>query len=146
LEKRLTWGRDLSKITWFFEVLGLYLKKKIFDGPTLWELYSQPVEYIWQGFGPLIAHMRKKDASAYTNFEYLYDRLAEHGRKVGSPCIRHTEDQIRRYFATQSALLAPADQPVDPRLVSVPAVYPSPAETPSPTSAETRSSKAHSGK
>lgn len=122
---RLEWGKEAARLTRFFETLGMYLRRKVFSVDLVWDLYSMPAEYLWQGLHPMIEYIRRQDATAYTNFEYLYARFAEQSRKAGHPCVRHTQAQLLNYFDSQISILtaAPPEQG-ERRIIWVPAVYP----------------------
>jgi hypothetical protein len=80
----------------FFEELGLYLKKGVFDVEIIWELYCDSIERYWPITEPLINDMRAKyqDRTYYWNFEYLYKETIKHSKKNNCPIPAKTEKQI----------------------------------------------------
>jgi hypothetical protein len=75
--------RPEGEVLSFFETLGLYLKRRVFDRELLWEKYSYFIEPYWQMFSPHINHLRssRNDPSFYDQFEYLNEQMKKCARK-----------------------------------------------------------------
>jgi hypothetical protein len=79
--------QSAERIACFFETLGLYHERKMFDTVLIWELYSSYVENYWPILKPRIEKMRADDGdhSIYTHFEDFYDRMRVESKNHGAP-------------------------------------------------------------
>jgi hypothetical protein len=61
----------------FFEQMGLYLKKGVYNRDVIWEFYSYYIIYYWRIAQNLIEQYRKdeRDNTYYVWFEYLYEEM-----------------------------------------------------------------------
>ncbi len=73
----------------FFEELGIYLKKKALEVELVWELYSFWIENYWRMLEPsILATRTATDNSWFSNFQYLYERMAAYSKRKGiSPSV-----------------------------------------------------------
>ena len=96
---------DNKKITFreahvldFFEDMGLFLRRGVLDGETVWESYSYSIEHYWQLTEPRITEFRTatKDRTWYTNFEYLFQKIAKTSSK--KRCVSgKTQEELRKF-------------------------------------------------
>ena len=95
---RLQIHRSEELILGFFEDLGLYLRREIFDADLLWELHSYYVEHYWPLLQPRIArlHTETKDETWYSNFDYLARRLSRISKRKGVRSDK-TPEQIQKF-------------------------------------------------
>jgi hypothetical protein len=96
-ERTISQPEDL--VLGFFEELGLYLRRKVFDLPTVWEFYSYDVEHYWPILEPRIREFRtsSKDDSWYSEFEYLNDEIVKYSKKKSCPTGK-TDAEIKKFI------------------------------------------------
>lgn len=90
----------------FFEALGLYLHRKIFDRDLLWEKYSYFIEPYWQIFSSHINQHRAlgNDETWYDKFEYLNHQMEKCAREKGLKNYgKKTSDQLATFAAGELA-------------------------------------------
>ena len=83
----------------FFEEMGLFLKRKVFDKKAIWEFYSYYIEHYWPILQPKIVEIRAEtqDKTWFSNFEYLYKKCVLVSNKKGTPDPTKTEDRIKKF-------------------------------------------------
>ena len=95
-------GRREGEVLSFFESLGVYLQRKIFDREILWEKYSYFIEHYWLIFSEHIAHTRSStnDVSWSDQFEYLNHEMLRcaQKRKIGN-YGKKTPEEIAKFVA-----------------------------------------------
>ena len=91
--------QSAERIACFFETLGLYHQRKMFDTILIWELYSSYVENYWPMLKPRIQKMRDDDGdrSIYTQFEGFYDRMRSVSKKQGAPTDVKTPEVLMAF-------------------------------------------------
>lgn len=103
LSDQLRIKREQSDVIGFFEDMGVYLEKKVFDAESLWDKYSYYVEYYWAMYQPHIVEFRAetKDPTWYEKFEMLKNRMEEVSKKKGLKTVGKTQEEIRKFIATE---------------------------------------------
>ena len=78
-------GRLEGEVLSFFESLGVYLRRRVFDKEILWEKYSYYVEHYWIIFRDHVEEFRTKsgDTTWYDQFQYLDRRMSSCAKKRG---------------------------------------------------------------
>jgi len=76
----------------FFEELGLYSKKRVFEDEVVWDMFSYYIQHYWAMLEPHIMEFRrsKDDPSWFEKFEYLDERMKKYSLK--NAC--HTTDLL----------------------------------------------------
>lgn len=94
---------NIVRVLNFFEELGLYYKKKVFDTDVLWSMFALQVENYWSVLSPMIHEYRaeEKDKTYYEDFEYMKNEFEKYSRKRGLNIVDKTGDQIREYAEKQ---------------------------------------------
>lgn len=102
--------RPEGEVLYFFETLGLYLRRKVFDRELIWEKYSYFIGPYWQMFSPHIKDMRssRNDLSFYDQFEYLNSEMKKCAdrRKITNYEVGTVQD-IQRFADGEIARLRP---------------------------------------
>jgi hypothetical protein len=88
-----------ERIASFFEKLGLYHERKIFDSKIIWELYSHYVENYWGILKKEITLMRINidDQTIYTHFEKFFNDMAKISKRRNAPDSRKTKEQLLEF-------------------------------------------------
>jgi hypothetical protein len=96
-EKTISQPEDL--VLDFFEEIGLYLHKRVFDASTIWELYSYFVEHYWTILQPRIQEFRNssQDKSWFSEFEFLSRELKKHSKKRKCP-VGKSDADIQKFI------------------------------------------------
>ncbi len=87
----------------FFEDLGLYSKKRVFDLEIVWGKYSQNIIYYWSILEPGVSDLRKStnDLSWYEDFQTLSKKIIIHSRKRGITNGKNTEIDLDKFANTE---------------------------------------------
>lgn len=93
--------QSAERIACFFETLGLYHERKVFETLLIWELYSSYVEHYWPILKPRIVEMRQADCTIYTAFEALYDAMNSISRKRRAPFGEKSRAQLLEFAASE---------------------------------------------
>jgi hypothetical protein len=93
--------QSAERISCFFETLGLYLSRKVFDRAIIWELYSYYVEHYWPILKPKITEMRKGDPTIYTAFEALHDKMRVFSEKRGAPSHEKSPEMLLEFAKSE---------------------------------------------
>jgi hypothetical protein len=92
----------LEDVAGFFEEIGVYLEREVFDCPLVWDIYGSYVENYWLILKPAILDLRGIDPTAYTSFEKLYDRCAAHSVKNGTVESGLTADDLKEFAKSEA--------------------------------------------
>jgi hypothetical protein len=78
----------------FFEEIGIYVRKGIFDVTTVWEFYSYYIEHYWVILQPRVKEYRinSQDQLWFSEFEYLYSRITKYSIKRKCPVGKSDAD------------------------------------------------------
>ena len=89
----------------FFEELGFFLRRGIFDLLAVWEMYSYYIEHYWPLLEPHVAELRRSenDKTFYENAELLYRKSCAITEKR---CLKSdkTPAQLSQFMAGESNL------------------------------------------
>jgi hypothetical protein len=83
----------------FFEDLGIYLNKGVYDLETVWHKYSFEIENYWPLLDPLVRNYRKEtgDQEGYSCFEKLYERIIKYSLDKGIKSSEKTKENICKF-------------------------------------------------
>lgn len=92
-------GNAEGTVLGFFEDLGLYYKRGVFDIEIVWERYSYFIEHYWSMYQPSITEFRadSKDASWFSSFEELFRAVDRFSKKKGATTGLKTKEQIAKF-------------------------------------------------
>lgn len=89
-----------SDVLGFFEDLGIFLEKRVFDESVVWDKYSYYVEHYWPMYEKHVQEYRtqEEDPTWFEKFEYLAVRLAARSRrrKLGT---QKTSKEIDKFIS-----------------------------------------------
>jgi hypothetical protein len=82
----------------FFEELGLYLKKGVFDKEIVWEIYSYEVQHYWQILRPRVDAFTTvdNDKTWYSNFKYLFDEMNKQSLRKNAK-LPETQEALEKF-------------------------------------------------
>lgn len=103
LNDQLKIKREQSDVIGFFEDIGIYLERSVFDDEALWDKYSYYIEYYWAMYQPHIMEFRAetKDPTWYDKFEMLKNRMDKVSKKKGLKIIGRTQEEIKKFINTE---------------------------------------------
>jgi hypothetical protein len=93
--------QSAERVACFFEELGLYVKKKVFELDIVWELYSTYIEHYWPILKSRVEDMQKGDPTVYTSFQTLHKRIQQFSQTQGAPCGTFTREQLLEFAAEE---------------------------------------------
>jgi len=69
--------REVNEVGWFFEGVGVLLRKKLVDIALIDDLFSSPVKRAWEKLKPIAEGERKQTnrPQIWEWFEYLYNEM-----------------------------------------------------------------------
>jgi hypothetical protein len=84
----------------FFEEVGFYVAKGVFELEAVWEFYSYHLEHYWPILSQKIAELRaqENDQTYYTSAESLYKAFCKLSKKNGGVPIK-TEAQLQKFVS-----------------------------------------------
>ena len=84
----------------FFEEIGHYLRRRVFDVSIVWEFYSYYVDYYWVIVEPRIKEFRTSshDKTWFSEFEFLAKQLAEYSKKRRASTVEKTDEQVKKFI------------------------------------------------
>ena len=84
----------------FFEEIGIYLKMKVMDLDTIWDVYSYYVTNYWPILSPRVYKFRTeyKDESWYCEFEQLHKRIVDCSRRQHGVEAEIGPDDISKFI------------------------------------------------
>jgi len=93
-------SRTEGEVLGFFEDLGIYLRRKVFDEKLVWDKYSYYVEHYWLMYEKHISEYRARenDSSWYDQFEYLNDEMKRHATKMKIKYEARTKEDIKLFI------------------------------------------------
>jgi hypothetical protein len=89
--------QSAERIASFFEEIGLYVQKKVFDLDLVWELYSTYIEHYWPILEPRMSELRRNDPTVYTNFHMLHKKVKKFSAKRGAPSDSFSREQLLKF-------------------------------------------------
>lgn len=92
--------RSESEVLAFFEDLGIYLKRGVFDKSLLWDKYSYSIEHYWIMFEKHILEYRaqENDDTWFDQFEYLNSQMSEYANKKNFKYGARTKEEIKKFI------------------------------------------------
>jgi len=92
-------GHNQQIVLSFFEDIGLYLAKKVFDSEVVWSKWSQEIEYYWLMHEPHVSQFRQEsgDSTWYDKFEFLYREMEKFAKKADVPFGNKSPKEINKY-------------------------------------------------
>jgi len=109
--QKLEIGSAVGTVIGFFEDLGMYRTKGIFDLGIVWEQYSYFVEHYWSMYREAIVKFRQdtEDNSWYSHFETLFKEFQDYSAKKNAPTGIKNKAQIDAFItfeqeATETAI------------------------------------------
>jgi hypothetical protein len=77
---------DLNEVGWFFEGVGVLLRRKLIDIAVVDDLFSSPIKISWEKMKPVAEGERKKFGrpQIWEWWEYLYNEMQKRERKLAS--------------------------------------------------------------
>jgi hypothetical protein len=106
-DRSLSIARREGEVLSFFEGLGAYLKRGVFDREILWDKYSYHVECYWFMFKEHVGEFRNssKDVSWFDKFEYLDSQMKKCATKRGIQNYgEKTQEEMNRFISGESDL------------------------------------------
>ena len=75
--------RSEGEVLGFFEDLGIYLERGVFDKSLLWEKYSYYIEHYWIMYEKHISEYRaqENDGTWFDRFEYVNSEMKKYAQK-----------------------------------------------------------------
>jgi len=77
---------DLNEVGWFFEGVGVLLRRKLIDIAVVDDLFSSPIKISWEKMKPVAEGERKKFGrpQIWEWWEYHYNEMQKRERKLAS--------------------------------------------------------------
>lgn len=99
------------KLLHFFEELGIYAKKGVFDVDVLWSLFNERIVFYWNILEEKIQayRQRENDKTFYEDFANLKMEMDRHSEKRGQNSDEKTRTQ-RKEFAKRELERIPEDR------------------------------------
>lgn len=93
-------NREEGEVLGFFEDLGVFLKKGVFDNDVVWDKYSYYIEHYWAMYDPHIKEFRTShnDDTWYNKFELLKNEMAKESKKNKLDNAAKTQAQITTFI------------------------------------------------
>lgn len=86
-----------EEVCGFFEEIGLYMKREVFDLYLVWEIYGDYVLNYWLICKPAILELRKTHRTAYASFENLYDQCVAHSARTEPEAIKVAMEDLKMF-------------------------------------------------
>jgi hypothetical protein len=104
-QDQLRINREQGDILAFFEDVGIYLQRGVFDTESVWDKYSYYVEHYWAMYQPYIAQFREesKDNTWYEKFEMLKNRTERFSKKKGLNVVAKTHEDLKRFIKVEES-------------------------------------------
>jgi hypothetical protein len=108
LDGKFKISRMQGDVLTFFEDIGIYLERGVFDIESIWDKYGYYIEHYWAIYRPHIDEFRAetKDNTWYEKFEYLKNKMEEHSRKRGVAITVKTQDEIKKFMTGECDYIA----------------------------------------
>lgn len=89
-----------GQILSFFEDVGVYLERKVFDDEAVWDNYSYYIEHYWAMYLPHINEFRAetKDNTLYEKFQSLNQAMHDFSSKKGVATNPKSQDEINKFI------------------------------------------------
>jgi hypothetical protein len=93
-------NREESEVLGFFEDMGIFLKKGVFDADVIWDKYSYYIEHYWAMYEPHIKEFRTShsDDTWYDKFQFLKNEMAKESKKRKLSNTEKTKAQISTFI------------------------------------------------
>ena len=100
LADKLRINAEQGDILGFFEDIGVYLERKVFDSEAIWDNYSYYIEYYWPMYQPHINEFRAetKDNTWYEKFQTLHEEMQAFSLKKGVAINPKSKEEIRKFI------------------------------------------------
>lgn len=93
--------QSAERVACFFEEIGLYVKKKVFELDIVWELYSTYIEHYWPILESRVLDMQKEDPTVYKSFQSLHTQIKQFSATQGTPVVVFTREQLLEFVAEE---------------------------------------------
>ena len=92
--------REEGEVLGFFEDLGIFLKKGVFEVDVIWDKYSYYIEHYWAMYEPHIKEFRTShnDNTWYEKFGYLHQQMAKQSKRHKINSNAKTQAQITSFI------------------------------------------------
>ena len=99
----------------FFEDIGVYLERKVFDTEAVWDKYSYYIENYWAMYQGHINEFRAetKDNTWYEKFQRLHKDMRSFSKKKGVSVSPKSQDDIGRFIRGELDQVAQQVAPAD---------------------------------
>lgn len=108
LADKLKINAEQGLILGFFEDIGVYFDRKVFDAEAVWDKYSYYIEYYWIMYQPHINEFRgdTKDNTWYEKFEALNKEMEKFSSKKGASVNPKSQDEINKFIQGETGKIA----------------------------------------
>ncbi len=96
--------REQSDVIGFFEDVGVYLEREVFDTESIWDKYSYYIEHYWAMYQPHIMEFRaeSKDPTWYEKFEALKNKMEKFSSKRGLKVVGKTQEELKKFIGGET--------------------------------------------
>ena len=96
--------REQSDVIGFFEDVGVYLEREVFDTESNWDKYSYYIEHYWAMYQPHIMEFRaeSKDPTWYEKFEALKNKMEKFSSKRGLKVVGKTQEELKKFIGGET--------------------------------------------
>ncbi len=103
LADQLRIGRAQVDVISFFEDVGVYLERGVFDTESLWDKFSYYIEHYWAMYQPRIKEFRAEfgDPTWYEKFEKLKTKMEQFSKKKGLMVIDKTQEALKTFIGDE---------------------------------------------
>jgi hypothetical protein len=103
LTDQLRISREQSDVLAFFEDVGVYLQRGVFDIESVWDKYSYYIEHYWAMYQPHIIEFRaeSKDPTWYEKFEMLKSKMEEFSKKKGLKVVGKSQEELKKFISVE---------------------------------------------
>jgi len=114
-EDKLRIRAEQGLILDFFEDVGVYLERKVFDVEVVWNKYSYYIEHYWPMYQPHINKFRTetKDNTWYEKFQALNKEMTKFSSKKGTTVNSKSQDEIEKFIRGETEESTAQDTPAD---------------------------------
>jgi hypothetical protein len=84
----------------FFEDIGVYLERKVFDTEAVWDKYSYYIDYYWAMYQSHIKEFRTEtnDNTWYEKFQRLHEKIERFSQKKGVSVSQKSKEDIEKFI------------------------------------------------
>lgn len=115
LSDRLRINSEQGQILGFFEDIGVYLERKIFDKEAVWDKYSYYIEHYWAMYQPHINEFRAetKDNTWFEKFQTLHEAMEGFSMKKDVSVTPKSQEKIQKFIRGEMRESAKQNAPAD---------------------------------